>query len=91
METTDSERAQLDTRAPLNMALEEAMRTQRSIRRLKPDPVDDALILHLLELATKAPTGGNRQNAEFLVVRDRATKRKLAQPPVPTSGETLLS
>ena len=39
----------------LEMSVEEAMRTQRSIRRLKPDPVDDALILHLLELALKAP------------------------------------
>jgi hypothetical protein len=29
---------------PFEMTLEEAMRTQRAIRRLKPDPVDDALI-----------------------------------------------
>jgi nitroreductase len=61
------------------MPLEEAMRTQRSIRRLKPDPVDETLLLHLLELAIKAPTGGNRQNAEFVVVRDLAVKRQLAQ------------
>jgi nitroreductase len=47
------------------MPIEEAMRTQRAIRRLKPpDPVDDALILRLLELATKAPTGGNRQRRQ---------------------------
>src|SRR2546427_6235530 len=38
------------------MPLEEAMRTQRAIRRLKPDPVDDALVLRLIELALKAPT-----------------------------------
>jgi len=31
-----------DTTATLSMPLEEAMRTQRAIRRLKPDPVDDA-------------------------------------------------
>lgn len=63
----------------LEMPLEEAVRTQRSIRRLKPDPVDDALVLHLLELALKAPTGGNRQNAEFVVVRDPEVKRRLAR------------
>lgn len=63
----------------LTMPVEEAMRTQRAIRRIKPDPVDDALLLHLLELALKAPSGGNRQNAEFLIVRDRRTKRKLAR------------
>ncbi len=64
---------------PLSMPLEEAMRTQRSIRRLRPDPVDDGLLLHLIELALKAPVGGNRQNAEFLIVRDRATKARLAR------------
>src|SRR5918911_5438970 len=63
----------------LTMPLEEAMRTQRSIRRLKPDPVDDELVLHLIELALKAPTGGNRQNWEFVVVRDRAVKERLAR------------
>ena len=61
------------------MPLEEAMRTQRSIRRLKPDPVDDELVLHLIELALKAPTGGNRQNWEFVVVRDRAVKQRLGR------------
>jgi nitroreductase len=61
----------------LDMPLEEAMLTQRAVRRLKPDPVDDALLRRLLELALKAPTGSNAQNWEFIVVRDRAVKAKL--------------
>ena len=61
----------------LSMPLEEAMRTQRAIRRLKPDPVDDALVLHLIGLAQKAPTGSNAQNWEFVVVKDRAVKERL--------------
>jgi nitroreductase len=61
------------------MPLAEAMTTQRAIRRLKPDPVDDALVRHLLELALKAPTGSNAQNWEFLVVKDRAVKARLAR------------
>jgi nitroreductase len=61
------------------MPLEDAMRTQRAIRRLKPDPVDDALILKLIELALKAPTGSNAQNWEFIVVRDPAVKAKLGK------------
>ncbi len=65
--------------APLNMPLEEAMRTQRAIRRLKPDPVDDALVLHLLELAMRAPTGSNAQNWEFIVVKDRDVVAKLGR------------
>src|SRR3712207_963720 len=59
--------------------LEEAMRTQRSIRRLRPDPVDDELVLRIIELALKAPTGGNRQNWEFVLVKDRAAKERLGR------------
>lgn len=61
------------------MSLEEAMRTQRAIRRIKPDPVDDALLLHILELAMKAPTGSNAQNWEFIVVKDREVVAKLGR------------
>jgi nitroreductase len=64
---------------PLTMPLEEAMRTQRAIRRLKSDPVDDALILQILELAMKAPTGSNAQNWEFIVVKDREVVAKLGR------------
>lgn len=63
----------------LDMPLEEAMRTQRAIRRLKPDPVDDALVLRMIELALRAPTGSNAQNWEFVVVKDAAVKARLAR------------
>ena len=64
---------------PLTMPLEEAMRTQRAIRRLRSDPVDDALVLHLLELAAKAPTGSNAQNWEFIVVKDREVVARIGR------------
>lgn len=64
---------------PLEMGIEEAMRTQRAIRRLKGDPVDDALVLRLIELALKAPTGSNAQNWEFVIVRDPAVKARLGR------------
>src|SRR4029077_20103432 len=67
------------TASPFSMSLEDAMRTQRAIRRLRNDPVDDALVLHLIELALRAPTGSNAQNWEFIVVKDRAVKAKLAR------------
>ena len=63
----------------LGMSLVEAMETQRAVRRLLPDPVDDATILRVLELATKAPTGSNLQNWEFVVVRDPDVKHQLAR------------
>lgn len=62
----------------LNMPISEAMETQRAIRRLKPDPVEDALVLRLIELALKAPSGSNAQNWEFIIVKDRAVKKKIA-------------
>jgi len=63
----------------LGMPLSEAMETQRAVRRLLPDPVDDATILRVIELATKAPTGSNLQNWEFVVVRDPDVKHQLAR------------
>jgi nitroreductase len=61
------------------MPLSEAMETQRAIRRLKPDPVDDEIILRLIELAIKAPTGSNAQSWEFIIVRDPKVKKGLAR------------
>jgi nitroreductase len=57
-----------------SMPLDEAMRTQRAIRRLKPDPVDDALVLRLIDRALKVPSGSNQQNWEFVIVKNRAVK-----------------
>jgi nitroreductase len=61
------------------MPLSEAMETQRAIRRLKPDPVDEGLVLRLIGLALRAPTASNGQNWEFIVVRDPKVKKSLAR------------
>src|SRR6476660_234032 len=66
-----SSRTLADVADRLSMPLVEAMETQRAVRRLKPDPVDDAIVLRCIELALKAPTGSNGQNWEFVVVKDR--------------------
>jgi nitroreductase len=63
----------------LSMPLVEAMETQRAIRRLHPDPVPDELIHRMIELAQKAPNGGNEQWASFLVVKDPAVRAALGQ------------
>ena len=65
--------------ARLDMPLREAMMTQRAVRRLLPDPVDDAIVLKCIELALRAPTGSNGQNWEFVVVKDRAVKEQFAK------------
>lgn len=63
----------------LEMPLEQAMRTQRALRRLKTDPVDEELLLHLIDLAIRAPSGSNAQGWEFVLVRERETMARLAR------------
>ncbi len=65
--------------ARLDMPLLDAMMTQRAVRRVLPDPVDDAVVLKCIELALRAPTGNDGQNWEFVVVKDRRVKEKLAK------------
>jgi hypothetical protein len=60
----------------LSMPLGEAMFTQRSIRRFKPEPIPLADLRLIVEAAVKAPNGGNQQVARFLVVNDRTTIRE---------------
>jgi nitroreductase len=74
---TPSSRTLTDVADRLSMPLVEAMQTQRAVRRLLPDPVDDAIVLRCIELALKTPTGSNGQNWEFVVVKDRAVKERL--------------
>ena len=52
----------------------EAMETCRAIRYLKPDPVPDELITKLIFAATRAPSPGNSQGWDFVVVTDPAAK-----------------
>lgn len=63
---------------PEEIGLFEAMYTQRAIRRLRPDPVPENLLRRVLEAATKAPSGGNRQPWNFLVVRDAGLRKAIA-------------
>jgi nitroreductase len=52
----------------------EIIQTTRSMRRLKPDPVPDALLRQVLEAGTCAASGGNMQAWRFLLIRDQAIK-----------------
>jgi nitroreductase len=54
----------------LDMRVGEAMFSQRSIRRFRPDPIPVGDLELLLEAAAKAPNGGNRQPGRFLVLTD---------------------
>ena len=59
----------------LNTAdLFEIIRTTRSMRRLKPDPVPNELIRKILDAGVCAPSGGNMQRWRFMVIRDAKIK-----------------
>ena len=62
----------------LSMPIGEAMFTQRSIRKFKPDPIPKEDLRLIVEAAVKAPNGGNRQVGRFLLVTDRAKVREFA-------------
>jgi nitroreductase len=53
----------------------EIIRTARSMRRLKPDPVPNELVRKILGAGVFAPSGGNMQRWCFLVVRDPKGQR----------------
>ncbi len=65
--------------ARLGAPLEEVLETQRAVRKVKPDPVDDRIVLRCIELGLKAPTGSNGQNWEFIIVKDSDVKAHLGR------------
>ena len=65
--------------ARLGMPMEDAMRTQRAVRRLHLEPVSHEVLLPLLELSLKAPTSSDSQDWAYVIVEDRAQKEKLAK------------
>lgn len=60
------------------IGLFEAMRTQRAIRYFKSDPVPKEALDKILEAASKAPSGTNRQMWHFVIVQDDGLRAKLA-------------
>lgn len=61
------------------MEVLEAMGTARAIRRFTSEPVSDALLERLIWAATRAPSPGNSQGWEFIVVTDNVVKAQLGE------------
>jgi nitroreductase len=60
----------------------EALFSRVSIRKFKPDPIPDELIIKILEAGNSAPSAGNLQARDFIVVKNPDTKLKLAKSAV---------
>jgi nitroreductase len=54
--------------------VETAIRKRRSIRRFKSKELPEGMVEKLIDLGHKAPSAGNLQARDFIVVRDQETK-----------------
>jgi nitroreductase len=57
----------------------ECIRTARAIRRLRSDPVPEALIRKVCQAGTFAPSGGNRQPWVFIAVTEAERRAYVAE------------
>jgi nitroreductase len=60
------------------MDLYDVMRTTPAAREFTGEPLPDETLHRILDHARFAPSGGNRQGTRVIVVRDRATRERLA-------------
>lgn len=67
------------------MELYDIMRTTFAAREFTDAPVSDETLYKILENARFAPSGGNRQGARVIVVRDPATREKLVALATPAA------
>ena len=58
--------------------LHDFLRTRRSVRRFKTDPVPDSVVQRILTTATFAPSAHNRQPWRFAIVNNTNARMKLA-------------
>ncbi len=68
------------------MDLIDVMRTTFSCRDWTDEPVDDATLYRILEVARFAPNGGNRQGWHVIVLKDRSIREKLVPLIRPTTS-----
>lgn len=65
------------------MELYDVMRTTGAVRQFTGEPLPDDVLARILDNARFAPSGGNRQGTRIVVVRDPATRQRLAEFTVP--------
>jgi F420 biosynthesis protein FbiB-like protein len=59
------------------MTFHDFLRSRRSVRRFKPDPIPDSVIERILTTATYAPSAHNLQPWRFVVVKNSDAKSRL--------------
>ncbi len=57
----------------------DAIKTRKSIRKFLDKPVEEEKLKKILEAARLAPSAKNRQEWRFVIVRDKETRKKIAE------------
>jgi nitroreductase len=63
---------------PEDLPVLEALHSTPARRYLSAEPIGDDVLRAILDAAVRGPSGGNRQSWAWVVVRDRATKERIA-------------
>ncbi|WP_280826945.1 nitroreductase family protein [Mycobacterium sp. OTB74] len=65
------------------MEIYDVMRTTGAVRKFTDDPLPDSVLERILDNARFAPSGGNRQGARVITIRDVETRKKLGELSAP--------
>lgn len=63
----------------ISMETLECIKTRRSVRKFKKKEIEKEKLMKILEAAIYAPSSGNLQNWEFIIVRDEENKKLIAK------------
>jgi nitroreductase len=61
------------------MDVMDCIKSRRSVRRFKPDEISDSQLNIILDAAIHAPSAGNAQDWDFVVVKKQESRRRLMQ------------
>jgi nitroreductase len=63
----------------ISLDCEEVIKSRRTIRKFTEEDVSDESIRQIIEAGMLAPSAGNMQSWEFIIVRDKTTKYGISQ------------
>lgn len=78
-------------KAPSGEAVETFLRTRRSVREFKQEPLEHALLARIMDTLRWAPTAINLQDTRFIVIANASEVRELATLTVEWMKEMLLN
>ena len=61
------------------MDFEEIVRKRRMVRHFRDEPIPEAVLEHILDLARHGPSAGYTQGQDFILVTDQQARRAVAQ------------